>query len=456
MYVCGPTVYDEPHIGPARSAYIFDVIRRYLSGKYEVTFVRNVTDVDDKIIEKAKKESKDSEEISKKYLDAYHEDMDLLRIGRPDKEPLATEYIPRMVKFIGILIEKGCAYESAGDVYFDIKKAKDYGKLSNQNIEKMEAGARVAAGQIKKDPLDFALWKKAKEGEPSWGSPWGAGRPGWHIECSAMSSDILGDEFDIHGGGVDLIFPHHENEIAQSEGAGKAFARYWIHNGLLTINNEKMAKSLGNFISIKSMLEKYPEEASSDILKDFFLTAHYSGPIDFSEKAMNDSKTAIHGLLETLKADKNIRNLSKLAEKNREYIDVFKNEFIRGMDDNFNMPVARASIYEIARYCNRILGGKKTPEAEAAVQHGINTIRELGKILGLSLNKLNNHDPKWGDLSIVNIFKIEEIEDKIQQRNKARQEKDFKKADQIRKELFDKGIVLEDTKEGKTEWRPRN
>jgi len=253
MYVCGPTVYDSPHIGHARSAYIFDVIRRYLIYKgYGVEFVRNVTDIDDKIIGKAREAhssqctayslKEKSAKIAKKYLEAYHEDMALLGIEKPDKEPKATEYIPKMIAFIESLMERGGAYASGGDVYFDIKKAKRYGKLSNQDIAKMEVGARIAPGENKRDPLDFALWKAAKEDEPSWDSPWGKGRPGWHIECSVMSSDILGDGFDIHGGGIDLIFPHHENEIAQSEGAGKRFARYWLHNGLLTINSEKMAK----------------------------------------------------------------------------------------------------------------------------------------------------------------------------------------------------------------------
>ncbi|MCX5687223.1 MAG: cysteine--tRNA ligase, partial [Candidatus Omnitrophica bacterium] len=257
IYVCGPTVYDVPHIGHARSAYVFDVIRRYFKYRgYEVKFVRNVTDVDDKIINKAKEEFRAEDlniavkNVSDKYLKIYHDYMKQLGIMEPDKEPKATEYIEKMKDFIKILIERKVAYESAGDVYFDVRKANGYGKLSNQSFEMLESGARIASGENKKDPLDFALWKSAKENEPSWDSPWGNGRPGWHIECSVMSSDILGGEFDIHGGGIDLVFPHHENEVAQSEGAGKKFARYWIHNGLLTINKEKMAKSLGNFITI--------------------------------------------------------------------------------------------------------------------------------------------------------------------------------------------------------------
>jgi len=295
MYVCGPTVYDEPHIGHARSAYIFDVIRRYLQYRgYDVTFVRNVTDVDDKIINKAKEEFKGEDlnsavkKVSSKYFASYQKCMDELGIREPNAQPKATEYIDKMIEFIETLIEREAAYVADGDVYFDIKKAKNYGKLSNQSLDNMESGARVAPGEKKQDPLDFALWKKAKEDEPSWDSPWGRGRPGWHIECSVMSSDILGDEFDIHGGGIDLIFPHHENELAQSQGAGKGFARYWIHNGLLTINGQKMAKSLGNFVTVDEVLSKY----NPDILKILYLGAHYSNPVDFSWKKMDDAKAA--------------------------------------------------------------------------------------------------------------------------------------------------------------------
>ena len=287
MYVCGPTVYDDPHIGHARSAYIFDVIRRYFAYRdFKVKFVRNVTDVDDKIIEKAKSEGKSPEEISSRYLKSFHESMNILGIEKPDKEPSAIRYIPKMIKFISRLIKNECAYEADGDVYFDIKKAKKYGKLSGQNIEKMESGARVASQDAKKDPLDFALWKKAKEGEPSWDSPWGKGRPGWHIECSVMSSDILGDEFDIHGGGLDLVFPHHENEIAQSEAAGKKFAHYWIHNGLLTIKGEKMSKSLGNFVSIEDFIDKYKDP---ELLKLLFISSHYSRPVDYTEDKVSEA-----------------------------------------------------------------------------------------------------------------------------------------------------------------------
>jgi len=433
IYVCGPTVYDEPHIGHARSAYIFDVIRRYLSVKYEVKFVRNVTDVDDKIIDKAKKESKTAEQVSKKYLDAYHEDMDLLGIGSPDKEPLATEYIPKMVKFIGLLIEKGCAYESSGDVYFDIKKAKGYGKLSNQNIEKMEMGARVAAGQAKKDPLDFALWKKAKEGEPSWNSPWGAGRPGWHIECSAMSSDILGDEFDIHGGGVDLIFPHHENEIAQSEGAGKAFARYWMHNGLLTIDNEKMAKSLGNFISIKDFMLKHKD---ADYLKLLFLNTHYRHPVDYTEDRIQEMKAQKERFVIMLEKIGRIKGhqVTKSQSHKVKEIEEYGSRFEEAMDDDFNMPLALAHLFEMVNYTNKNIEDAKVALAAKEI------LLELSTIFGLELKNKKNEDLP---------AKVEAL---IKERDEARAKKEYKRSDDIRKKLSGMGVIIEDTKEG-TVWR---
>jgi cysteinyl-tRNA synthetase len=444
MYVCGPTVYDEPHIGHARSAYIFDVIRRYLEYRgYGVIFVRNVTDVDDKIIEKAKKAISDQpsaislersvREISEKYLNAYHEDMDALGIRRPDEEPKATEYIPKMVKFIGLLIEKDRAYAvPGGDVYFDIDKAKSYGKLSNQNLDKMESTSRAASGESKKSPLDFALWKKAKESEPSWDSPWGLGRPGWHIECSAMSSDILGDKFDIHGGGIDLIFPHHENEIAQSEGAGKPFARYWIHNGLLTIDREKMAKSLGNFISIKEFLAEYKD---ADLLKLLFLNTHYRHPVDYTVdriKDMRAEKERLSIALDRMKrpgvnAERKTCQTALGAE-----VAVFRRKFETAMDDDFNMPLALASIFELASELNRRSG-----DAEFLGDAG-KLAMELAGIFGLELVSSEEISP--------------EIMALIEQRNTAREAGDFSASDRIRKTLIDRGIILEDTKSG-TVWR---
>ncbi|MFC1699510.1 cysteine--tRNA ligase, partial [Candidatus Omnitrophota bacterium] len=301
MYVCGPTVYDQPHIGHARAAYIFEVIRSYFEyKKLKVKFVQNITDVDDKIIAKAKAEfpeldiSAAAPKVAAKYTQSYYADMQALGIRRAEQEPRATEHIEQMKEYISRLLTKGFAYEAGGDVYFDVAKFKDYGRLSNQNLEQIRSHARTEKDQKKKDPLDFALWKKAKPDEPSWPSPWGPGRPGWHIECSVMSSQYLGDVFDIHAGGIDLIFPHHENERAQSCAAsGAEFARFWIHNGLLTINGQKMAKSLGNFVTIKDVLKRYP---AADILKIFYLHAHYSSPLDFSWQKLSELKKAYQGI----------------------------------------------------------------------------------------------------------------------------------------------------------------
>jgi len=450
MYVCGPTVYDAPHIGHARSAYVFDVIRRYFIYKgYKVRFVRNITDVDDKIINKAKEEFKEEDlniavkNVSDKYLKVYHDYMEKLGIMQPDAEPKATEYINKMVDFIKVLILNGAAYQAGGDVYFDVRKTNKYGKLSNQSFEMLESGARIVPGENKKDPLDFALWKSAKEGEPSWDSPWGKGRPGWHIECSVMSSDILGDEFDIHGGGIDLIFPHHENEIAQSEGAGKKFARCWIHNGLLTINKEKMAKSLGNFITIEDILFKYP----ADVLKILFLQTHYSHPVDFSWEKMSEAKKALDRFcilfekLDRVKGKAPNHELRSdtghgLRVKNVE-VDSFKSRFEKAMDDDFNTAEALAVLFDLVTYIN-----KNFSES----YHAQDVLVELGKTLGLF------ESGKISDNSIESSGKAE-IENLINLRIAARKNKDFKEADKIRKELEEKGIILEDTKDGKTTWR---
>jgi len=461
LYVCGPTVYDEPHIGHARSAYIFDVIRRYMSYKgYGVTFVRNVTDVDDKIIDKARKLPDvisgsanliDAvNDVARRYLDSYHEEMDGLGIAKPDFEPKATEYIPKMIKFIELLISNGSAYESEGDVYFNIKKASGYGKLSNQNIENMESGARISSGEKKKDPLDFALWKKAKEAEPSWPSPWGPGRPGWHMECSAMSSDILGDEFDIHGGGIDLIFPHHENEIAQSEGAGKKFARYWIHNGLLTINSEKMAKSLGNYITIRDFIAKHKDP---DYMKLFFLSAHYRSPIDYTEDKIIEAKKEKERFSILFKElDKGLTDhrpqttdqRPQTTDQRLEELDMFKVSFEKAMDDDFNTPLALASLFDLVTWTNKVIHGKSsfTDDDIAKLSGANDMLLKLSGVFGLTLNgKIAD-----GNIDEGPILKM------IGERNAARRSRDFKKADDIRKKLADMNVILEDTKDG-TEWR---
>jgi len=457
MYVCGPTVYGEPHIGHARSAYVFDVIQRYLKyKKYKVTFVRNVTDVDDKIINKAREEFKGEDlnsavkKVSDKYLRSYHRYMDELGIQRPDKEPKATEYINKMKDFVLLLIKNGMAYESGGDVYFDIKMAKDYGKLSNQSFEMLESGARVSLGENKKDPLDFALWKKAKEGESSWDSPWGKGRPGWHIECSVMSSDVLGDEFDIHGGGIDLIFPHHENEIAQSEGAGKKFARYWIHNGLLTINKEKMAKSLGNFVAVDEVLKKY----SADVLKLVFLGTHYSHPVDFSWERMEANKEALGRIIrfleEVKKREKGHHQIggsnfkkSPLAAFKKQSDNIYS-DFEKYMDNDFDIPDAFASLFDIVRAGNTVLHWSKYDNKKHLkhLKKASKAILELGDVLGLAFKQ------KQAQLSIPE----KDINVLIEKRIQARKNKDFKTADKIRQDLDKKSITLEDTKEGTT-WR---
>ncbi|MFA5350155.1 MAG: cysteine--tRNA ligase [Candidatus Omnitrophota bacterium] len=452
MYVCGPTVYDQPHIGHARSAYIFDVIRRYLVYKdYKVTFVRNVTDVDDKIINKAKEElpgedlNTSFKKVADKYLSAYHDALNNLGIEENGiVEPKASDYIPKMIKFIQDLIGRDTAYISEGDVYFDIKKARDYGKLSNQAIEKMESGARVSLGEKKKDPLDFALWKSAKAGEPAWDSPWGKGRPGWHIECSVMSSDILGDEFDIHGGGLDLIFPHHENEIAQSEGAGKKFARYWIHHGLLTINGQKMSKSLGNFITINDVLSKYPVDA----LKILYLQTHYSNPMDFTERKLDDAYKATQRFEmlfhNTQKARKScISGIRKAAD----FIEKNKNNFIEAMDDNFNTPDALASLFGLVSDTNKFIdSGAGSDEYVQIINEAEGVIRDLGKnVFGFVFE--NNHE--------VTEIGQDEIEARIIDRTNAKQAKDYVLADKIRKNLEGQGIILEDTKDGKTTWRKK-
>lgn len=452
IYVCGPTVYDEPHIGHARSSYIFDVVRNYFSFKgYKVKFVKNITDVDDKIIEKARTESgsqtdddfKDlksaAAKIAKRYLKLYYDEMDRLGIKRADFEPRATQYIQKMIRVAAGLIDKDFAYASDGDVYFDVRKFKGYGKLSGQSLDNMEAGARVHPGENKRYPLDFALWKSAKEDEPSWESPWGHGRPGWHIECSCMSMDILGANFDIHGGGLDLIFPHHENEIAQSECYnGRDFANYWMHNGLLTINGEKMAKSLGNFISIKDILKRYSPEA----LKLFFLSGHYRSPIDFTYDKMEEAKKARERFY--MLSDR-IDLAGKPAQKRPgiSEIESRRVKFEEAMDDDFNTPLALGHLHEMVNTVNRMLDDNACDKG--FLSYSKDTILNLGGIFGLFKDRREFTRRKALE---------DDIREAIEERNRARKRGDYETADRVRRELYDKGFVLEDTKE-KTLWRRR-
>ena len=451
IYLCGPTVYDEPHIGHARSAYVFEVIRRYFQFKgYKVRFVRNVTDVDDKIINKAREqESSDDiaricEEIAEKYYNIYSLWMSKMGISPPDIEPRATEHIPEMQELISTLIDKGYAYVVDGDVYFRVKKFKDYGRLSRRSVDEMIAGARIEPGEKKEEPLDFALWKKAKPQEPSWDSPWGRGRPGWHIECSVMSTGYLGVPFDIHCGGIDLIFPHHENEIAQSQAAtGKEFARYWLHNGLLTINGQKMAKSLGNFITVEQVLTRY----HPDVLKLFFLTTNYRSPIDFTWEKLDElaeAKEKFDSFLSRTKRIKRVHFSSRAESRNNysEELNQFRQKFIQAMDDDFNTAVALGVLYEIVNLGNKILEDISFSfvEKNILLSEIRQTLLEFGKIFCLFLQA--SDDEGYNQL-VEKVIAIREI---------LRKEKRFELADRIREELMSLGIVIEDGKD-KTTWR---
>lgn len=457
MYVCGVTVYDECHIGHSRSAFIFDVIRRYFRYRgYKVRFVKNITDVDDKIIDKAREELVASNSplarldlndavkaVAERYTRSFYEDMDALGIEKADIEPKATEHIPDMIKMIEALIERGYAYQSNGDVYFDVRKFNRYGRLSQQNLDQMQEGVRVEVGEKKKDPLDFALWKTAKENEPAWSSPWGKGRPGWHIECSTMSTKYLGDNFDIHGGGRDLIFPHHENEIAQSECAtGKPFANYWMHNGLLTINGEKMSKSAGNYVTVKDILSRY----SSNVLKLFFLGTHYSHPIDFSWEKMEATKNAYERF--TILFDRFVREIGTKgeiatsgADTQEGYILKCKQRFEEAMDDDFNTPLTLSALFDLVNFCNKILD-KKPELYRVILNYAVKTIKELGEVLGLVFKYISK---EASDLEIVTA---------IAYRENLRKQGKFEEADKIREDLKRKGIILEDEKD-KTYWRRR-
>ncbi len=449
MYVCGPTVYDSPHIGHARSAYVFEMARRYFEHVgLEVILVRNVTDVDDKIINKAASELEENsgddegnllkekcQEVAKRYLDEYHQAMDSLDITRPEHEPKATENINEMIRFIEVLVAKKHAYVADGNVYFSVESFDKYGELSGQDIENMRSGTRVDADANKRHQLDFALWKKVKPSEPSWESPWGAGRPGWHIECSVMSTGILGSEFDIHGGGLDLIFPHHENERAQAEAkTGCPFARVWMHNGFLTVSGEKMSKSLGNFITVEDHFKKHPD---LDLLKMLFLSSHYRSPVDYSEDKIKEAASA------KSRITRFIENVNKEAGKCSERdvassdSDTSENSFTQAMDDDFNTPGALSAIFEAVQSGNNSLVSGNIEEACKAR----NFIVKYADILGLSLKIQGVDEGEAG--------KIEEL---IAKRVKARAGKAFDEADAIREKLIEMGIEIEDTPEG-TIWR---
>ncbi|WP_303721500.1 cysteine--tRNA ligase [Malonomonas rubra] len=456
MYVCGVTVYDYCHIGHARANIVFDIIYRYLQfAGFETTYVRNYTDVDDKIINRANERGIGSKELAEEFIKAFDEDMDALGLTKPTHEPRATEYIDKIIDICQVLINKGMAYESAGDVYYRVDKFDGYLRLSKRNMEEMQAGARIAPGEQKENPMDFALWKAAKPGEPSWGSPWGPGRPGWHIECSAMSSSLLGESFDIHGGGRDLIFPHHENEIAQSEAAnGKPFAKYWIHNGFVNVNQEKMSKSLGNFFTIRDILKQYDPE----VVRFFILSAHYRSPIDFSDQNLAEAQAGLSRFYEALlTADQAIEGAPESDVESTQGTEL-EVKFREAMDDDFNSALAIAHLFEGVRTMNRLCATKKfkkKTDLVAQVRDLRATVLKLGDVLGIY-----NSDPaQWLEkVKLAGLAKLdinrEEIEAQIEARLQARAEKDFAKSDEIRDALAERGIELLDSREG-TSWKLR-
>ena len=456
MYVCGITAYDYCHIGHARSAVVFDVLARYLRHTgLEVTFVRNFTDVDDKIINRANETGLSSQEVSEKYIEAFHEDMGRLGIERASVEPKATENIPEMIAMCETLIGKGMAYATpSGDVYYRVRSFKDYGKLSGRDLDEMQAGARIAPGEEKQDPLDFALWKGAKPGEPAWESPWGPGRPGWHIECSAMSKKYLDLPLDIHGGGQDLVFPHHENEIAQTEGAcGKEFARYWVHNGFVQVDSEKMSKSLGNFKTIRDILESYLPET----LRWFLLARQYRSPIDFTGEAINDAEKNQKRIYETALAvqaemNQTKRSGNKLPEDIRKEFDSLTAAWGGAMDDDLNTAAALGHIFSMIRLISRVLEDKTlrksadTPELLKAFEEQ----RQIwGKVLGLGgqdpatfLDELKLMRLKRKNLNSADIDRL------VAERQEARAAKDFARSDALRDELHNMGVEIRDTPQG--------
>jgi cysteinyl-tRNA synthetase len=452
MYVCGVTVYDYCHIGHARSALVFDVLRRYLEySGYEVTFVKNFTDVDDKIIKRAIEQNVPCDAITSKYIDAYYEDMGKLGIKPPSKEPKATEHMAEIIELTDRLVKRGLAYALDGDVYFQVDKYKDYGRLSKRKLEDLQAGARVDVDERKRHPMDFALWKHSKPGEPSWPSPWGPGRPGWHIECSAMSIKHLGETFDIHGGGMDLIFPHHENEIAQSCGAtGKEFARYWVHNGFVEINQEKMSKSLGNFFTIREIFEKseWSERVTGEVLRYFLITTHYHGPLDFSDQALQEARQALEGFYGLFNRLQEAEDSTAADQDLPTSLARTEDSFKKAMDNDLNTPMAVAELQKLRNDVNRLLDrGLSTEGRQRALQY----FRRLGVVLGLF--QLEEWD--YGMKADAGMYELHAtvIEARINERNEARKRKDFAKADEIRKSLAAQGIIIEDKPDGTSRWK---
>lgn len=438
IYSCGPTVYNYFHIGNARPFIIFDCLRRYLEYRgYEVTFVQNYTDIDDKMINKANEEGITIKELADRFIKEYEIDAKGLGIRSATVHPKATAHIDDIIGFIEILIQKGYAYEVNGDVYFDTARYHEYGKLSHKKMDELEVGARIDVDERKRNPMDFALWKAKKENEPAWNSPWGEGRPGWHIECSVMAMKYLGDTIDIHCGGADLVFPHHENEIAQSECAtGKTFARYWLHNGFININNEKMSKSKGNFFTVRDISKSFDYE----VLRFFMLSAHYRSPINFSDELLQQAKNGLNRIYECLI---NLKRLfvngvsGEMSEAVLNELHAYKEKFINAMDDDLNTADAVSVLFELVRYANGLLKDDTFTPKEASELYGL--LKELGDVLGLL------HNEKDQDIDL-------EIEELIEKRQQARKAKNWVEADAIRNKLKEMGIVLEDTPQG-VNWK---
>jgi cysteinyl-tRNA synthetase len=457
MYVCGVTVYDYSHIGHARSAVLFDIIYRYLCRQYDVTYVRNFTDVDDKIINRANDLKMNWKDLSEKFIHEFYVDMDALGVLRPTHEPKATEFIGQIQELIGRLIEGGHAYEAEGDVLFSVYSFQPYWKLSGKRIDDLISGARVEIDEKKRNPLDFALWKAAKPGEPSWDSPWGPGRPGWHIECSAMSMFHLGEQFDIHGGGADLAFPHHENEIAQSEAAtGKPFARYWIHNGFVNIRSEKMSKSLGNVLNIRDILKSVHPE----VLRLFLLTSHYRSPLDYSDSFIKEEASALERLYTAMITLDELATAGGSLTELPEDLSGITHKFVEAMDDDFNTPRALAVLFDSARAINRISstanGAEAIPSRE--LLNGVKEeIKQLAdNVLGLLTEEPAKYLENARQSGVTELDLTEaRIQELIAERAEARKQKDFARADAIRNELLSKGILLEDSAKG-TVWKVKD
>lgn len=466
MYVCGVTVYDYSHIGHARANVVFDVIYRYLRHLgYEVTYVRNYTDIDDKIIKRANNEGVPFNAITERFIREFDRDMAELGLELPTIQPKATEHLGEIISLVQSLVDKGFAYAAGGDVYFCVEKFAPYLKLSKRNLEEMQAGARIEVDERKRHPMDFALWKEAKPGEPFWESPWGKGRPGWHIECSAMSMKYLGETFDIHGGGKDLIFPHHENEIAQSEAAtGHPFVRYWLHNGFVNINAEKMSKSLGNFFTIREVLEKY----DSEVLRFFLLSAHYRSPLDFSDQNLSEAETgmeriysALAGIDELLAAggeEAGTVDPGLLSDAERELFEKsasLTDRFREAMDDDFNTALAVGNVFDLVRCVNRVVAekGGRSGAGRALLGEVRERVREIGGVLGVFTSApaaylARMRERKLGEVAIAPA----EIERLIAERAAARKAKDFKRSDEIRDYLLARNIQILDTPQGTT-WK---